>query len=768
MAKDMMARIRIGGLIDPSLKESFSEIGNLTKNLKEELAPIGKIAGLGMAGLGAALGFASKSTNEYVKASNQLQASTGATSEEMKGLQNVLKGVYSNNYGESFEDISNSIGLIKQQIGDLSNSDLQTITEDAYALKDTFDIEIGESVRGANQLMKQFGITGDQAYNLLAQGAQKGLNQNGDLADQVAEYAVYFSDLGYSAEDMFNIMASGAEAGVFQIDFLNDAMKELGIRTKDNSDGTKQAFAELGLNADETTRMFANGGEEALKATSMVNKALFSMEDKVKQNQLGVQLYGTKWEDVGISTIEALGNITDEINMNATALNKIKEIKYSSFGDALVGIGRQIEVAFLPLGDVVLPYLNEFANWFKDVGVPKIQEFADILAEKMPSIIEQVKSLLPIFKSMIPIIAGIGAGLGTLKIINIGKNIFDIFSKIAGVFKSIGTAVSLFAGGAGTLGEVMMLIMNPVGWIIAGIATLTAGFVLLYRKCEPFKEMVNSLFSKLANYISTTILPAIQNLGNKLSGLFKAIGGFASWIGEKLAPVFQVIFPMIGSAISLVSSVIGARIEGVIKALGGIIDFLTGVFSGDWTLVLEGLKTTFSGIFDAIFVFARKPFEWILEKIGVIKEGLSSFSFSGFLGKIVGKSETNEMPQFAKGGIATQPSICGEDGPEMVIPLVKSARSMSLLQKAANILGVSNGADSSGFERNKYRNISTREYKSDAENKTSQSEAPTFVFAPHIDGNVTQDAIQKLEETFEKFKEMVEEIQREKESVSFG
>ncbi|VDG74597.1 Uncharacterised protein [Clostridium carnis] len=75
MAKDMMARIRIGGLIDPSLKESFSEIGNLTKNLKEELAPIGKIAGLGMAGLGAALGFASKSTNEYVKASNQLQAS---------------------------------------------------------------------------------------------------------------------------------------------------------------------------------------------------------------------------------------------------------------------------------------------------------------------------------------------------------------------------------------------------------------------------------------------------------------------------------------------------------------------------------------------------------------------------------------------------------------------------------------------------------------------------------------------------------------------
>ena len=157
-----------------------------------------------------------------------------------------------------------------------------------------------------------------------------------------------------------------------------------------------------------------------------------------------------------------------------------------------------------------------------------------------------------------------------------------------------------------------------------------------------------------------------------------------------------------------------------------------------------------------------------MEKIGVIKEGLSSFSFSGFLGKIVGKSETNEMPQFAKGGIATQPSICGEDGPEMVIPLVKSARSMSLLQKAANILGVSNGADSSEFERNKYRNISTRDYKSDAENKTSQSGAPTFVFAPHIEGNVTQDAIQKLKDTFEEFKEMVEEIQRERESVSFG
>ena len=81
----------------------------------------------------------------------------------------------------------------------------------------------------------------------------------------------------------------------FQIDYLNDAIKEFGIRAKDNSDSTRQAFQDLGLK--DLTEDFAAGGERASKAFKLVVEELAGMDNQVKQNEIGVALFGTKWED---------------------------------------------------------------------------------------------------------------------------------------------------------------------------------------------------------------------------------------------------------------------------------------------------------------------------------------------------------------------------------------------------------------------------------------------------------------------------------------
>lgn len=98
-------------------------------------------------------------------------------------------------------------------------------------------------------LMDQFGLSGEEAFNLIAQGAQNGLDKNGDLLDSINEYSVHFKSLGLDAEDMFNSFANGADAGTFSVDKLGDAVKEFGIRVKDESDSTMQAFKDIGLNA---------------------------------------------------------------------------------------------------------------------------------------------------------------------------------------------------------------------------------------------------------------------------------------------------------------------------------------------------------------------------------------------------------------------------------------------------------------------------------------------------------------------------------------
>ena len=242
------------------------------------------------AGFVAAATYATKFETDCDKALNTVITQTGAADAEVEGLEETLLRIYKDNFGEDINDIATAMSAVKQQTGQ-TGEELKNTTKHAILMRDTFDIDVNESIRGVNAMMKQFGISADEAYNLLAQGAQKGLNQNGDLADQLAEYSVYYADLGLSAEDAFNMIANGAKNGTFQVDYLNDAVKEFGIRVKDGT--ADDAFKTMGLNVDDLKTKFAQGGEGAKEAFQIVNTALFSCDNEVQRNLLGVALYGT-------------------------------------------------------------------------------------------------------------------------------------------------------------------------------------------------------------------------------------------------------------------------------------------------------------------------------------------------------------------------------------------------------------------------------------------------------------------------------------------
>lgn len=237
--------------------EADKSIDNTTKKAESSGSKIGSAfasitkgaVAMGTAVASAAVAVGTKSVASAAEADKALRsfaAGTSVSTEELERYDEVLKGIYVNNYGEGFEDIAENMKIAYQQMGDLDPPDLQSVVENGYLLQDTFGIDFSESIRGASAMMKQFGIDADTAYNLIAQGAKNGLNQNGDLADQLAEYSVYYSQLGFTAEETMNIIANGAKDGTFQIDYLNDAIKEFGIRSKDNSDTTKEAFSALG------------------------------------------------------------------------------------------------------------------------------------------------------------------------------------------------------------------------------------------------------------------------------------------------------------------------------------------------------------------------------------------------------------------------------------------------------------------------------------------------------------------------------------------
>lgn len=306
-------------------------------------------------------------------ASNQFAASTGTSVEAMEEYNDVMQEIYSSGFGESLEDIAQSMAEVKQQTKEIDSSKLRKMTEDAITLRDTFGFDVKESIRAAKMLMDQFGISGEEAFNLIAQGAQNGLDKNGDLLDSINEYSVHYKQLNFTAEEFFNSMINGAESGTFSVDKLGDTVKEFGIRVKDTADSTTEGFELIGLDANKMRKEFAKGGEAASKAMDKTLKALFSVDDQVKQNQAGVDLFGTMWEDLGIEGVKALTNVSGTAKKTQNTIQEINDIKYNSVEYEIAQLGRSLKTdLFEPTIKRNLPAIKDGIEWLTD-NMPKLE-----------------------------------------------------------------------------------------------------------------------------------------------------------------------------------------------------------------------------------------------------------------------------------------------------------------------------------------------------------------------------------------------------------
>ena len=124
--------------------------------------------------------------------------------------------------------------------------------------------------------------------------------------------------------------------------------------------------------------------------------ALNNCDDEVVKNTAGVNLFGTMWEDMGADAVKALTDTNGEFDKTADNLNKIKEIKYDSLENAFEGIKRQIETGLvLPIGEKLLPKLNEFANYIND-NMPDIKNTVESVMDGLCSAISFVTDNLNI------------------------------------------------------------------------------------------------------------------------------------------------------------------------------------------------------------------------------------------------------------------------------------------------------------------------------------------------------------------------------------
>lgn len=466
------AHTRISGL-----EAELERLGNETEDNSEKFEALGdsasKMGDMLKTAISGAVAFfgvskVTEAIDSELKAVNQFQARVGASSKEMKEYRSEIKDLYNDGMGESLEDVANSLATIKTSTN-LVGKELVSTTHNALLLRDTFDFDVGESTRAVKMMMDQFNLSSETAYNLITQGAQKGLNKNDDLLDTINEYSVHFKQLGFSADEMFNMLENGAKSGTFSVDKLGDTIKEFGIRAIDGSDTTVTAFKMAGLNADSMAKKFSKGGSDAKEAFTETIKALKDMKDPIEQNTAGVNLFGTMWEDLGAKGVFAISNLNGEISSTSDALEKMNEVKYEDLGSTFTVFGRNIMSSFTEgitsdSGDLI-----ESIRDLQEKIMPDIKEAGEVvgnIVEKGIDGIDYITKHTELFKVSLS---------GVIGLLSAKKAINGITGLASGLGTTIGASTKV-GGALTTVASKLGSIALPATLAVGGITAVTAGF----------------------------------------------------------------------------------------------------------------------------------------------------------------------------------------------------------------------------------------------------------------------------------------------------
>lgn len=526
--KIMQAVVSFAGTIDPSLGKAMDNVaGHLDKVNWKAVAVGAAVGGIAVA-TGKAVVEAGKYLAElgddYNKAMNQLSASTGATGDELDALGESVKNIYAQNLGEDFNDVAEGLAAT-QKASDLAGEALEQATAAGFVLRDTFDYDISESARAASALMKNFNISAEEAYGLIATGAQNGADKNGDLLDTLNEYSAQFAALGLSADQFMGSLVEGADAGLFSIDKVADAVKEFNIRAKDGSDSSAEAFKGLGLNSDKMFAAFAAGGETAQAAFFDTVEALNKLEDPLKRNEIGVALFGSQFEDLEAGILPVLGDIETAAYDGAAALQQINDVKYNDLGSAFEAVKRSAEVALLPMASMIANTLTSLAPILTDTFEEISPVITDTLNACMPFVQDFLVGMGDTLKKVMPMVTELAAGILPLLAQLVGSFLPPLLDLIAALLPVI---TPLLEVALQIVNSVIMPLLPPLMQLIEA---LLPPVVSLLNAIMPLLSPLLAILEPIASVLGTIVgwVSKIVSFGSgvisKIAGLFGGGGG---------------------------------------------------------------------------------------------------------------------------------------------------------------------------------------------------------------------------------------------------
>lgn len=594
-------------------QDTAEDVGQIAENTKgaalmqtaDQLSAVGdKIQDIGTKAMDA--------YSETENAVTKVNAYFGETGQAAEESANVIKSVYSDGVGESMDSVADAVLMVKKNLGDLSETDLTNLTQQAITLDELYGIDMNETLRGVNSLMQQYGLTAQEAMDYIVVGTQNGLDKTNELGDNLSEYAGKFSQAGYSASEYFQLLDNGLKNGAYNLDKVNDAINEVTTRLVDGTIG--ESIGSFSTKTQELFTSWQNGGATQKQVIDSIVADIGNCTNQQEALNLAALAFGTMAEDGNlkfITSLTSVGSTYDSVKGSAqgmfdatTTPMQQMESNTRKLQQALVPLGEKLA----ELANAILPPLvsviTTIGGWFERLPGP-VQNFVIILG-----------ALLAAFTALTPVIAAISVAMGALNV-----SMLPIIAVIAAVAAAIAGIIAIIQNwGAITqwFGELWNTICTGIG---AMVDSLKAWFSNLWTHLQ-------SVWEGICNVVQT----AVMLLGSIIQGAIDIITLPFQMIWENCKGIVSSVWEGIKSVVSSAIHAVSSTISSVMGAIKNVISTVWNAISSKVSSVLNAIKTTVSTIFNAVKSVASSVWNGIKSVISSVVDGIKSKVSSVFNG----------------------------------------------------------------------------------------------------------------------------------------
>lgn len=440
---------------------------------------------------------------------------TGASGEALDGLVASYETI-ATSIPEELGDVASAVGEVNTRFH-TTGEELEGQTTLFLQFAKITGGDVVSSVDSADKVLKTFGKTSDDASGLLgmlAKAAQDtGINAQG-LMDDVLANSATFKELNFSLEESVNFMAlldeNGVESGV-ALAGLKKAVVNLTDAGMSESEALQTVIDKIKNAGSETEAL-------TIAQETFGTKGAAEMATAIREGRLSLDDLSASMADYSTVVTDTYNNTMDGVDGATTAANAAK-------------------IAMSTLGETI-----------SDMLAPIFQHLTQLLIDAKA----RFDTLDDGQKQAIVTIGLIVAAIGPALVI-IGKVITAVGTITTGVGSLVGfvggTVVPLITGTVmpALSGLWALMLANPISIVIAAIAAIVAAFVLLWNKCEGFRNFWINLFSS----VKSTVVDAKNNVLSTFDGIKNGIS---------------------------------SRIEGAKNSVHNAIENIKGFFNFSWSL----------------------------------------------------------------------------------------------------------------------------------------------------------------------------------------